>query len=141
MKVFTANQAVQEPCKLLQPLRSIPGHGEPGALGAVDPVLRFQQRATCDEQEATSVRDGAAPQSLRDVGANRSGRSDELDADRPLIDLRPCTSAVADIIRERRREAVGEEISMPARCHTEKNLGAAQPAPPPATSYVLPADA
>jgi len=139
VQALRSNEPRQHPCELAETLIDVFSSDEPAGDGDVDPMLGFKERSARDVQEPTLVACGTSAKSLSDVRAHGVRRSNELNANRPAIELSPRDGQPMDPPRELRRELVCEDVSMTASSHCLSKPKVRGDAP--STSYVLPAHA
>jgi hypothetical protein len=78
--------------------------------GSFDPVLRLVSRSASKEKESLLVGCRVAPVRLRDVRANRVGRTNDLNSDSPFIERRPLLHCFAEVIGESDRPLISVEV-------------------------------
>lgn len=93
----------------------------PSRACSLEPVLGLTQRATSDEEEPSLISQCPSAKTLGDVGTDGISGANELNPDRPQLELGPLPDETVDLIRQRCRQLVGEKAPVPAspHCHQE----------------------
>ena len=118
----SGDQAVEHPVDLIDPRCVGRRRNEPTSRGSTNPVLGFERRAASHEEKATLVGLVPSPQRLGDVGADRVGRPNQLNPERPTIEGLPGDDDLAQIVREDDRLPIDDQICE-AATHVLKQTG------------------